>query len=188
MRPEGGLATRPFESRELRHRHTTIGGGYCRREQSGKGRAAKALAQQSPAGYRSRYCDGMDAALRHLGQRVRLENVDRDVCRRPAARVQAVQPTRCRVEHHREQIATDAVHHRRDDAHHGIRGNRGVDRMTAGGERHDRRLRCQRVLGRRDPEGRHHHGAPLESVYPRTGVIDPRGRATRNRWNLGPHG
>jgi hypothetical protein len=33
--------------------------------------------------------------------------------------------------HDREQIAADTAHHRTDHAHHRVRGDRGIDRMTS---------------------------------------------------------
>ena len=56
--------------------------------------------------------------------------------RRPAAGVDAVQRSGCGVVDDREQIAADAVHHRRDDAHHRVGGDGRVDGVAAARE-HD---------------------------------------------------
>ena len=84
-----------------------------------------------------------------------------------------------------EEIAPNAVHHRRHETHDRIGRNRRVDRMTAAREHDGAGLRRQRIFGGHDAAGRHRHrsslpaadlGANIVSVqtafgHPSSGVI-----------------
>ena len=73
------------------------------------------------------------------------------------------------VPHHREQIAAEAAHVRRDDAEHEVRGERGVDRVAAVGEHRGARRRRE-IVRRRD-----------DAVRIRPRLLQP--HAARDSWS-----
>ena len=84
--------------------------------------------------------------------------------RRPAACVQPGQRSAPSVVNDREEIAAHSVHHRRDDAHYGVGGERRIDGVATRREYRSPRLGCKRVLAGDDAPGRHHHRSGLDPI------------------------
>ena len=134
-------AAKPFERRDLRDGKSVLGvrdrGGQDRLER----RLAELLVKRHPARHRARDGHRMNALLRHLVHAARGQEFDGGAGRRPAARVEAVHGVAGRVVDDGKQVAADAVHHRRDQAHHRVGGNRRVDGVPAAREHDGARLR-----------------------------------------------
>jgi len=103
----------------------------------------------------------MNAMLRHRTVAPCAQQLDRQRSRRPSARVEAVQSTGSCVLHDGKEIAADSIHHRRDDAHHGIGSNDRIDRVAAARQHHCARLRRKRALRGDDAARRDDHRTRL---------------------------
>ena len=113
--------------------------------------------------------------------------VDGQRRRRAAAAVDAVQLAGRGVVDDREEIAADAVHHRRHHAHRGVDGDRRVHRVTAARQHRRAGLRGERMLAGDDAAGGHDHRSPLRAVDGRTDVVGRRFRNHRGDIAIGLH-
>ena len=113
-----------------------------------QGARAVALERLLPAGHGARDADAEPAHV-GLGELAGLlvgdERVLIHVGRRRLARVDGVDPAVLGVVDDHEAAAADAARERLGDAEHAGRRDRGVDRVAAGAEDVDRRLRGERV-------------------------------------------
>ena len=129
--------------------------------------------------------DRLDPAHRHIAQALLAQPLDRLRGGRPAAGVQAIIFSALRVVHDREQIAADAVPHRRHHGHHGVRRNRRVHRVAAALQNRGARFRCQRRFRGHNPGLRDHHRASLTAIL-RHGVLPIHPQCEKSR-NQGQH-
>jgi hypothetical protein len=75
------------------------------------------------------------------------------------------------VVHDGAQVTADAVHHRRDDAHHGVDGNRRVNRIATASQDGRTGLRGQRMLAGSNAAGAQDHGSPLRAIDGGSNVV-----------------
>ena len=113
----------------------------------------------------------MNAALRHAGQSRAPQQFKRQSRGGPAARIHPVKLPGPLLMNDREQIAANAIHHRRHDAHHGIRRDCRVDRVPSAREDHSAGLRSQGMFGGDDAPRGHDHRASLRTIDVRTNVV-----------------
>jgi len=102
--------------------------------------------------------------LTHLAKAQLVQRLDGEPFRRPAAGVQTVQLIGLCVIDNGEEVATDTIHHRRDHAHHRVRGNGCIDRIAAALQNPRSRLGRQGRFSGHDAVARDHHGARLRAV------------------------
>ncbi len=117
-----------------------------------------------PAVHRSRHGDRLNAVLRHFANALVLQKLNGQSGGRPAAGVEAVKLAAFRVVHDGEKIAAHAVHHGRDEAHHGVGGHGRIDGVSAMLENLRAGLRRERRFRGNDAVARDHHGASLVAV------------------------
>ena len=150
VRAQERLAAFPLRCRDLGNRKSLFRDARRRRQQIAERQAAEPLVQPGPRGDRARYRHRVDSGLRHARRARGGKALDRERRRCPAAAVDAVKRIRRRVVDQCEQIAADAVHHRRDDPHRGVDGDRRVDGVTTACEDRGSGLGGERMLAGRD--------------------------------------
>ena len=106
-----------------------------------------------------------------LQQFLAAQEFGRQALRRPSGSVEAVDLARPRVIHHREQVAADAVHHRRHDTHDRVDCDCSVHRVAASREQRRAGLRREWMFTRGNAASRHHDGSPLRAIDRRTRVV-----------------
>src|SRR5882757_2782809 len=109
------------------NRISMIGVEDCRREEILPGKATEALMSFAPSIDSARDSHAVNALVRHRSDALLLEEVDRQLARRPSAGVQAVEFAGFRVPIEKEEIAANAVHHWLGHAEDGIGRNGGID-------------------------------------------------------------
>src|SRR5262249_52921736 len=102
-----------------------------RGEERLEGKLPEPAPHRVPAGHASRNGDGQDAILGHLREPAATQEVERHRCRRPAARVQTVEPSGLRLVDDGEEVSADAVAHRLDHPQHGVGGDGRIDGVPA---------------------------------------------------------
>ena len=112
------------------------------------------------AGYRGR----IDSMLGHFVFALAVKKFDGKLSGRPAAGVEPIQFSSLRFVNDDEQVAAHSVHHGLHDAHHGVRGDRGINRVATPRQNHRASLRSQRAFGGHDSATRHNHGSRLRST------------------------
>ena len=141
----------------LRHREPVLGVPNRRRQQLRERLGAESLPHRVPSRGHAGHGHRVDAALRHLLDALRCEEVDGQAGRRPAARVEAVDGAGLRLVVNDEEVAAEAVAGRLHQADGRVGGDRGVDGVAAALEDLHAGARRQRLARRDDPERRRHH-------------------------------
>jgi hypothetical protein len=158
------FALRPQAAHQLGDREAVLGQTDRRRQQLGERPPAEPLEELRPAVHGAGNGDREHPAVRHAADPARAQRLDGEPGRRPAAGVQAEQLALPRVVDQGEQVAADAVAHRRHQARHCVGGDRGVDGVAAARQDHGAGLRRQRMLRRDDAAPGDHHGPRLGAV------------------------
>ena len=140
---------RPEAGGDFHHRKAVLRVPDRRREVGRERQLAEPIVQRGPTADRSRHRHGERPAVRHFGKTFQQIGAERP--RRPPARVQAVDLVLPGDVDDGKQVAADAVHHRLGHAGDRIRRDRRIDRVAAAREDLHRRLRRERLAGRRHP-------------------------------------
>ena len=148
--------------------------------------ASEALRQFLPAVHNARHGNGIDALLRHIAQSLFAQIFRSQPLGRPAAGIQPIKLAGFGVIYNHEQIAADAIHHRRHDPHHGVRGNRGIDRISAMLQDLHAGLRRQRRLRRHNSVARNHHRARLPPVLRKRSMLQEENCRQNENQNVTP--
>ena len=145
--------------------------GDGRREDRVERVVSEFLVERHPAGDGSGHRYGMNAGLRHRRHAARGQKLESRARRGPPARVKTVNAAGRDVVNDGEQIAPDAVHHRRHNPHHRIGRDRRVDHMTADPEHNGAGLCRQRIFRGHNAACRHRHRSSLPPADLRANVV-----------------
>ena len=151
--------SRPAGGNHLRHGEPLLRVVDRRGQRFGERLGAEARAHGVPAGHDPRYRDGVDAALRHLRNPLRGQQLGRERRRRPSARVQPMDRARLRFVVEDEEVAADAVASGLHQADRGVGTDGGVDGVAATLENLHASSGGQRLTGRHDPHRRRDDGS-----------------------------
>ena len=144
----------------------------CRRQNFLHLQPPISLVQLKPAVNSTRYADRQWAVRRDSVDSTLLEILERHRLRRATGCIQARQFLLFCIPHDGEQVAANATACRLHQTQHRVRGDRRIDRTTAGLQNIERDLCCQRLTGGRhrmrgDDFGARCMGATCYSVITR---------------------
>ena len=155
--PEIFFAVAPVHAHHLANRKSVGGVVDGRGEYLRERLAAESCEKLVPAVHGTRHGHAIDTARWHGGNALGLQVRGSQSGRRPARCIQSVQLAGFRDVYDREEVAANAVVHRRDESHHGVRGNGGVDGIAALLEHARPNLGREHALtGHHSQRGRHH--------------------------------
>ena len=145
--------TCPTAGNPLGDRESILGVPNRGRQKFRERLGAELFAHRVPAGGHAGHRHRVDAALRHLLDALRGQEVDGQAGRRPSARVEAVDGVRLGFVINDEEVAAQPVAGRLHQSDGGVGRNRRVDGVAAALENLHAGARRQRLARRDDAEG-----------------------------------